>query len=104
MRSSRDAKMTALNSLKAQLKEQNQRLLQVTQEKAKIESKNKVNQQRIEDGRVVELTDFDLKKEEKAAQVEELREQFNAIKAEEIVKKAAQVEELREQFNAIKAE
>ena len=43
--------MTALNSLKAQLKEQNQRLLQVTQEKAKIESKNKVNQQRIEDGR-----------------------------------------------------
>ena len=51
MRSSRDAKMTALNSLKAQLKEQNQRLLQVTQEKAKIESKNKVNQQRIEDGR-----------------------------------------------------
>jgi len=88
MRSSRDAKMTALNSLKAQLKEQNQRLLQVTQEKAKIESKNKVNQQRIEDGRVVELTDFDLKKEEKAAQVEELREQFNAIKAEEIVKKA----------------
>ena len=51
MRSSRDTKMADLNALKTQLKEQNQRLLQVTQEKARIEAKNKVNQHRVEDGR-----------------------------------------------------
>ena len=51
MRSSRDTKMAELNALKNQLKEQNQRLLQVTQEKARIEAKNKVSQQKVEDGR-----------------------------------------------------
>ena len=50
MRTSRDTKMAELNALKTQLKEQNQRLLQVTQERAKIESKNKVNQRKMEDG------------------------------------------------------
>merc|ERR1711879_556114 len=53
MRTSRDTKMAELNALKTQLKEQNQRLLQVTQERAKIESKNKVNQRKMEDGIVV---------------------------------------------------
>ena len=54
--------MADLNALKTQLKEQNQRLLQVTQEKARIEAKNKVNQQRIEDGRgeCPENVDFSL--------------------------------------------
>merc|ERR1712106_1141447 len=87
MRSSRDTKMADLNALKTQLKEQNQRLLQVTQEKARIEAKNKVNQQSVEDGRVVELTDFDLKKAEKAEQVEKVRETVAAIKLEEDEKK-----------------
>ena len=48
MRTSRDTKMAELNALKTQLKEQNQRLLQVTQERAKIESKNKVSQKQME--------------------------------------------------------
>merc|ERR1719233_2696558 len=87
MRSSRDTKMAELNALKNQLKEQNQRLLQVTQEKARIEAKNKVSQQKVEDGRVVELTDFDLKKAEKAEQVEKMRETVAAIKLEEDEKK-----------------
>merc|ERR1719422_1719155 len=118
MRTARDTKMAELNALKAQLKEQNQRLLQVTQERAKIESKNKVNQRKMEDGvelpepepyeirnnfsylsslsahcvkslvpEVVEITDFDLKKAEKAEQVALLKEQFTAIKTEEDAKK-----------------
>merc|ERR1719419_1824707 len=87
MRSSRDAKMAELNALKTQLKSVNSTTLQVTQEKAKIEAKNKVNQQKVEDGRVVELTDFDLKKAEKAEQVDKLRETMAAIKAEEDEKK-----------------
>ena len=42
--------MADLNALKSQLKEQNQRLLQVTQEKARLEAKNKINQMKEEDG------------------------------------------------------
>merc|ERR1719419_1418306 len=84
MRTSRDTKMAELNALKTQLKEQNQRLLQVTQERAKIESKNKVNQRKMEDGLVVEITDFDLKKAEKAEEVAALKEQFAVIKAQEV--------------------
>merc|ERR1719471_1420341 len=88
MRTSRDTKMAELNALKTQLKEQNQRLLQVTQERAKIESKNKVNQKKMEEGIVVEITDFDLKKAEKAELVARLKEQFEVIKAEEETKKS----------------
>ena len=42
--------MADLNALKAQLKEQNQRLLSVTQEKARLEAKNKISQMREEEG------------------------------------------------------
>ena len=42
--------MADLNALKTQLKEQNQRLLSVTQEKARLEAKNKINQMKEEDG------------------------------------------------------
>ena len=41
MRSSRDTKMADMTSLKAQLKDQNERLIKVTQEKAKMEAKNR---------------------------------------------------------------
>merc|ERR1712223_398745 len=106
--------MADLNALKSQLKEQNQRLLQVTQEKARLEAKNKINQVKEEDGvefpepeafevrngfaylvslsahcvkslepEVVELTDFDLKKQEKLKQVEAIREELATLKVEE---------------------
>ena len=42
--------MADLNALKTQLKEQNQRLLSVTQDKARLEAKNKINQMKEEDG------------------------------------------------------
>jgi len=87
MRSARDQKMADLNALKSQLKEQNQRLLQVTQEKARLEAKNKINQMKEEDGVVVELTDFDLKKQEKLKQVEAIREELATLKVEENEKK-----------------
>merc|ERR1712223_1321818 len=110
--------MADLNALKSQLKEQNQRLLQVTQEKARLEAKNKINQVKEEDGvefpepeafevrngfaylvslsahcvkslepEVVELTDFDLKKQEKLKQVEAIREELATLKVEENEKK-----------------
>ena len=73
MRSSRDTKMSDMSSIKAQLKDQNERLLKVTQEKAKMEAKNKARQKQVEDGHESELTDFDIKKMEKQKHVEELR-------------------------------
>jgi len=89
MRTSRDTKMADLNALKNQLKEQNQRLMQVTQEKSKLESKNLVNQKKVQEGRVVEITDFDLKKEEKENSVADLRKNLDQLKGTEKEKKEA---------------
>ena len=47
MRSSRDTKMKEMADLKAKLKDQNARLLQVAQEKAKMEAKNKTRQAQV---------------------------------------------------------
>lgn len=44
MRTTRDTNMTELAQLKAKIKEQNQKLLQLTQEKAKWDAKMKSNQ------------------------------------------------------------
>ncbi|CAD6226832.1 GSCOCG00005935001-RA-CDS [Cotesia congregata] len=43
MRSTRDSQLQEMNDLKKKLREQNQRLLALSQEKAKIEAKNKMN-------------------------------------------------------------
>lgn len=44
MRSTRDTQMSEMAQFKARIKEQNQKLLQLTQEKAKWDSKMKMNQ------------------------------------------------------------
>lgn len=44
MRSTRDTQMSEMAQLKAQVKEQNQRLIILSQEKAKLDSKTKQNQ------------------------------------------------------------
>ena len=43
MRSTRDGQMAQLSALKTQLREQNQRLLSVSQEKVRLEAKNRMN-------------------------------------------------------------
>ena len=50
MRSSRDTKMSDMGQLKAQLKDQNERLIKVTQDKAKMDAKNKARQANVEAG------------------------------------------------------
>ena len=45
MRGTRDAQMAEMTALKAKLKEQNNRLVAVTAEKARLEAKNKKNQE-----------------------------------------------------------
>lgn len=44
MRTTRDTQMTEMAQLKARIKEQNQRLIQLSQEKAKLDAKTKSNQ------------------------------------------------------------
>ncbi len=43
MRTTRDTQMAQMAALKTQLREQNQRLLTVSQEKARLEAKNRMN-------------------------------------------------------------
>jgi hypothetical protein len=43
MRTTRDTQMSQLSALKTQLREQNQRLLTVSQEKVRLEAKNRMN-------------------------------------------------------------
>ena len=99
MRSSRDTKMKELNDLKARLKEQNKRLLEVTQEKAQLEAKNKARSAKIAEGEDAdeneELTEFEIKKIEKEKEVVALRESFEEVKAKE--------NEAKEKFEGVKA-
>ena len=44
MRSTRDTQMSDMAQLKAQVKDQNQRLVQLSQEKAKLDAKTKVGE------------------------------------------------------------
>lgn len=51
MRGTRDTQMSEMQALKHKLKEQNNRLLVLSQEKARIETKNKMNQGQDEDNK-----------------------------------------------------
>merc|ERR1712111_140086 len=94
MRKSRDDKMTDMSSLKAQLKDQNERLIKVTQEKAKMDAKNKARQAKVDEGNTDELTEFDIKRK-KEEKVVELRAKLAALKEKEA--------ETREKFEAEKS-
>merc|ERR1719211_212419 len=83
MRTSRDTKMKDMADIKAKLKDQNQRLLQVTQDKAKLDAKNRARQSEVDKGNEDELTEFDIKKQEKEKRVEELREKLSDLKIKE---------------------
>merc|ERR1711860_310805 len=95
MRKSRDDKMTDMSSIKAQLKDQNERLIKVTQEKAKMDAKNKARQAKVDEGNSDELTEFDIKKKEKEEKVVELRAKLAALKEKET--------ETREKYEAEKS-
>ena len=65
----------------------------MTQEKAKMEAKNKARQSQVEEGREDELTEFEIKKMEKQKHVEELREKLRELKSkEELTKEKYEIE------------
>jgi hypothetical protein len=83
MRSSRDEKMKGMSSLKDQLREQNERLIKVTQEKAHMEAKNRATAEKVADGNSEQLTEFQIRKNEKEKDVIKLREEWEAVKEKE---------------------
>uniref|UniRef100_A0A0K2SY41 Uncharacterized protein n=1 Tax=Lepeophtheirus salmonis TaxID=72036 RepID=A0A0K2SY41_LEPSM len=94
MRSSRDSKMGDMNALKVQLKDQNARLISVTQEKAKLEARSKITDAKIAEGRDEELSHFEVKKQEKEKEVNVLREKLAILKNKE--------EEKKDKYNSVK--
>ena len=111
--------MKDMADLKAKLKDQNQRLLQVTQDKAKVsnsivqnplflaralhcvhlrdwdfyaqqlfiflqlDAKNRARQSEVDKGNEDQLTEYDIKKQEKEKSVEELRGKLSDLKIKE---------------------
>eukprot|EP00096_Caligus_rogercresseyi_P015547 TRINITY_DN799_c0_g1_i6.p1 TRINITY_DN799_c0_g1~~TRINITY_DN799_c0_g1_i6.p1 ORF type:complete len:898 (+),score=300.51 TRINITY_DN799_c0_g1_i6:905-3598(+) len=88
MRSSRDSKMADMNSLKVQLKDQNARLISVTQEKAKLDARSALTEAKIEEGRGEEISHFELLKQEKEKEVTVLREKLAGLKVTEEERKS----------------
>eukprot|EP00095_Tigriopus_kingsejongensis_P004984 maker-scaffold96_size378025-snap-gene-2.51 protein:Tk04984 transcript:maker-scaffold96_size378025-snap-gene-2.51-mRNA-1 annotation:"intersectin-1 isoform x2" len=91
MRSSRDEKMNKMNALKQQLKDQNERLLKVTQEKAQMESKKAALASQTNGE---QITEFEFRRNEKKKKVEqtqklleEMKEKFETIKGEKEAKR-----------------
>lgn len=80
MRVSRDTFMSEISSLKAQLKEQNQRLIALNKEKAAFDSKK--NAIRGSEGKTAEQMQQELLNEQ--TMLEQLREDVKEIKAEVI--------------------
>lgn len=81
MRVSRDTFMSEISSLKAQLKEQNQRLIALNKEKAAFESKK--NAVVSSEGKTAEQMKQELQNEQ--TMLEQLREDVKEIKAEVIL-------------------
>lgn len=77
MRSSRDEKMNNMNALKQKLKDQNERLLKVTQEKAQMEAK-KAALSNEDNGS--QITEFEFKRNEKKKKVEETQKVLEELK------------------------
>lgn len=69
-----------MTNLKNKLKDQNARLIQVTQEKARLESKVKRTDQMIDNGISEDMTEFDYKLKEKEKVVVELKERLQKLK------------------------
>lgn len=106
MRSTRDTQMQEMSQLKNKLKEQNSKLLTLSQEKVKLEAKNKLNMQlndpQAEDNKAAfdnkEITIKNLKEK-----VEEMQKQINN-KMSDIENNNSQLTDLRVQLSTLVSE
>lgn len=99
MRNTRDAQMQEMSQLKNKLKDQNAKLLALSQEKVKLETRNKINSLDSEQAR--------LAFENKEVTIKNLREKVNDIqvqiesKLSDIDNNNTQLTELKKQMNAL---
>ncbi|KAK5640414.1 hypothetical protein RI129_011225 [Pyrocoelia pectoralis] len=99
MRSTRDSQMQEMSQLKNKLKEQNAKLLALSQEKVKLEAKNKLNQSNDTDQKQAfdnkEITIKNLKEK-----IEDLQSQIDG-KMNDIENNNSQLNDLRTQFTQL---
>lgn len=99
MRNTRDAQMQEMSQLKNKLKDQNAKLLALSQEKVKLETRNKINSLDSDQAR--------LAFENKEVTIKNLREKVNDVqvqiesKLSDIDNNNTQLTELKKQMNAL---
>ncbi|XP_058125707.1 intersectin-1 isoform X2 [Anopheles coustani] len=92
MRSTRDTQMSEMAQLKAQVKEQNQRLVQLSQEKAKLDAKNKSGE-----------TESQLQFTNKQIVIQQLKDKLENTK-QQIENKTTDISLNREQLTELKSQ
>ncbi|XP_072755931.1 intersectin-1 [Anoplolepis gracilipes] len=100
MRSTRDAQLQEMAALKNKLREQNQRLLALSQEKARIEAKNKLNAAQDAAGQEAIKMAFDNKQitlKQMKDKIADLQQQIDS-KMSDIENNNAQLEEIKTQM------
>ncbi|XP_076392418.1 dynamin associated protein 160 isoform X5 [Megachile rotundata] len=100
MRSTRDAQLQEMAALKNKLREQNQRLLALSQEKARIEAKNKLNMAMESAGQEAIKMAFDNKQitlKQMKDKIADLQEQINA-KMADIENNNGQLQDIKTQL------
>ncbi|XP_063218277.1 intersectin-1 isoform X2 [Bacillus rossius redtenbacheri] len=103
MRSTRDAQMTEMGALKTRLKEQNQRLLALGQEKARLEARNRLNSAGDAAGREQVALAFS----NKQITLKQMRDRIDDLQSEIEVKMAdiennnSQLGDLRKQLTSL---
>lgn len=103
MRTTRDTHMTDMSQLKARIKEQNTRLIQLSQEKAKLDAKTKVNQAQDAANQEQIQAAFSSKQiiiKQIKDKLEDIREQINA-KQSDIDSNKEQLTELKKELSEL---
>ncbi|XP_025267864.1 intersectin-1 isoform X9 [Camponotus floridanus] len=106
MRSTRDAQLQEMAALKNKLREQNQRLLALSQEKARIEAKNKLNAAQDAAGQEAVKMAFDNKQitlKQMKDKIADLQQQIDS-KMSDIENNNAQLEEIKTQIKDLIAD
>ncbi|GAB1868196.1 Intersectin-1 [Camponotus japonicus] len=106
MRSTRDAQLQEMAALKNKLREQNQRLLALSQEKARIEAKNKLNAAQDAAGQEAIKMAFDNKQitlKQMKDKIADLQQQIDS-KMSDIENNNAQLEEIKTQIKDLIAD
>nr|XP_018916715.1 PREDICTED: intersectin-1 isoform X1 [Bemisia tabaci]XP_018916716.1 PREDICTED: intersectin-1 isoform X1 [Bemisia tabaci] len=107
MRTTRDTQMNEMSTLKAKLKDQNQRLIVLSQEKLRLEAKNKLNQSSTDaaaqEQAKIALNNKQIALKQLREKLEEMEKEVKS-KEEDINNNNTQLSELKDQLRSLIAE